>query len=73
MELINRNIDDILDIEGKGLNFINNQPFSDSYRDLAAKWGKLPMYRDKKSIKSNQEKKEKLDAKNTNKLDKNLS
>ena len=51
MEIINKNIDDILDIEGKKLNFINNQPFSDTYKELAAKWGKLPMYKDKKSIK----------------------
>ena len=51
MELINKNLDDILDINGEGLNFINNQPFTTEYKELATKWGKLPMYKDKKSIK----------------------
>ena len=51
MELIKKNIDDILDINGVGVNFINNQPYSTDYKELAAKWGKLPMYKDKKSIR----------------------
>ena len=50
MELIKKNIDDILDIKGKKKNFINNEPFSDKYKELAQKWSKLPMYKDKKSI-----------------------
>jgi HrpA-like RNA helicase len=50
MDIINKNIKDILDIKGKNNNFLNDQPYSDLYKDLAAKWGKLPMYKDIKSI-----------------------
>ena len=49
MEIITKNIKDILDIKGDYNNFITNQPFSDQYKELSAKWGKLPMYKDKKN------------------------
>lgn len=51
METINKNIKDILDIKGVSNNFLTDQPYSDQYKELAAKWGKLPMYKDKESIK----------------------
>ena len=50
MDIINKNIKDILDTKGKNNNFLNDQPYSDLYKDLAAKWSKLPMYKDIKSI-----------------------
>ena len=50
MDLINKNINDILDIEGKSVNFLTNKPFSPDYVNYATKWGKLPMYSDKKSV-----------------------
>jgi pre-mRNA-splicing factor ATP-dependent RNA helicase DHX15/PRP43 len=50
MDIIKKNIKDILDIKGKNNNFLNDQPFSDLYKELAAKWGKLPMYKDIDSI-----------------------
>jgi len=50
MDLIEKNINDILDIGGKLNNFITNQPFTTEYKTLASKWGRLPMYSDKKSI-----------------------
>ena len=42
---------DILDTKGENNNFLNNQPYSELYKELASKWSKLPMYKDKKSIK----------------------
>jgi HrpA-like RNA helicase len=50
MELIKKNINDILDIEGKSNSFITNKPFSSEYINFASKWGKLPMYKDKRSV-----------------------
>jgi pre-mRNA-splicing factor ATP-dependent RNA helicase DHX15/PRP43 len=52
MEYINKNIKNILDIKGESNNFLTDQPYSDQYKELAAKWGKLPMYKDKESIKN---------------------
>ena len=51
MEIINDNIDDILDIKGKNNNFLTDKPYSQEYIDLALKWSKLPMYKDKNSVK----------------------
>jgi len=51
MNLIEKNINDILDSTGKNNNFLNDKPYSEEYKELALKWSKLPMYTDKKSIK----------------------
>ena len=45
------NFEDILDINGKNNNFLNNKPFSESYKELAKKWSLLPMYKNTKSVK----------------------
>jgi HrpA-like RNA helicase len=50
MDLINKNIDDILDINGINNNFINNLPLSEDFKILAQSWSLLPMYKDKKSV-----------------------
>ena len=50
MDLINKNIDDILDIKGINNNFINNLPLSEDFKILAQSWSLLPMYKDKKSV-----------------------
>ena len=52
MEIIEKNINDILDIKGKNLNFLNNLPYSQEYIKLASKWSQLPMYKDKLSVKN---------------------
>jgi len=52
MDIIESNIDDILDTKALKTNFITNKPYSPSYIELAAKWSKLPMYKDKKSVKN---------------------
>ena len=51
MDLINKNINDILDINGKHNNFLNDKPLSSEYKKLAEKWSKLPMYTDKIKVK----------------------
>jgi len=51
MENIEKNLNDILDVEGKNNNFLTNKPFSSEYIKLASKWSKLPMYADKSSVK----------------------
>lgn len=45
------NFEDILDINGKNNNFLNDKPLSESYKELAKKWSLLPMYKNKKSVK----------------------
>jgi len=37
-------MNDILDSQGKNLNFLTNQPYSEEYKKLAKKWSQLPMY-----------------------------
>jgi HrpA-like RNA helicase len=51
MDNIEKNINDILDVEGKNNNFLTDKPFSPEYVKLASKWSKLPMYADKISVK----------------------
>ena len=46
------NFEDILDINGKNNNFINDKPLSESYKELAKQWSKLPMYKNKDSVKN---------------------
>jgi HrpA-like RNA helicase len=46
MDLIEKNINDILDSKGSGMNFLNNNSYSDQYKKLAEKWSLLPMYKD---------------------------
>ena len=43
-------MEDILNKDGKGLNFITNNPYSDKYKKLAEYWSKLPIYTDKKNV-----------------------
>jgi pre-mRNA-splicing factor ATP-dependent RNA helicase DHX15/PRP43 len=50
MDIINNFINDILDSEGKGNNFITNKPYSDEFKVLAKAWSKLPLYTNKKQI-----------------------
>ena len=51
MDLIEKNINDILDIKGKHNNFLNDKPYTSNYTKLAEKWSLLPMYADKSSVK----------------------
>jgi len=51
MNLIENNINDILDVQGKNNNFLTDKPFSEQYKQLASKWSQLPMYKDKSSVK----------------------
>ena len=51
MDIIEKNISDILDTKGIELNFLNGKPFSDKYKSLATKWSNLPMYKDVKVVK----------------------
>jgi len=46
------NYDDILNSTGESTNFINGLPYSEEYKTLAKKWSLLPIYKDKKSIKT---------------------
>jgi pre-mRNA-splicing factor ATP-dependent RNA helicase DHX15/PRP43 len=41
---------DILDKNGKNLNFLNNLPYTDNYIKLAQFWSKLPIYTDEKNV-----------------------
>jgi len=43
---------DILDKNGKELNFLTQKPYSDNYKKFAEKWSQLPMYKDEKNIKN---------------------
>jgi len=43
-------MEDILNKDGKGLNFITNNPYSDKYKKLAEYWSKLPIYTDTKNV-----------------------
>ena len=45
------NYNDVLDYTGKNDNFINNQEYSEEYKELGKKWSQLPMYADKKKVK----------------------
>jgi len=51
MEIIDKNIDDILDSNGNNNNFITNKPYSKEFLILAKKWSKLPLYADTNSVK----------------------
>ena len=51
MDLINKNIEDILDSKGINNNFLTDKPFSDEYKKLAEKWSILPMYKDHTIVK----------------------
>lgn len=44
------NYDDILDSQTNNMNWLNDKPYSDTYKDLAKKWSKLPIYTDKENI-----------------------
>ena len=37
---------DPLDSQGKNLNFINNNVYSNEYKELAKKWSTLPIYKE---------------------------
>lgn len=50
MDVIKKNIKDILNSTGKGKNFMNDQKYSDEYKEVAKKWSKLPMYTNNKKI-----------------------
>ena len=50
MDIINNQIEDILDSEGKYNNFITNEEYSEEYKILASKWKELPMYKDSKIV-----------------------
>jgi len=50
MDIIKKNIDDILDSKGKNKNFLTNESYSSEYIELAKKWSQLPMYTDKENI-----------------------
>jgi len=51
MDIIKKNINDILDINGKENNFLTGLPYSDEYKTLAKSWCKLPLYDDKNKVK----------------------
>lgn len=44
--------DDFLNAAAKHPNFLTGKPYSDTYKELAAKWSKLPMYSDKETQKN---------------------
>ena len=46
-----KNMDDILDSIGKGKNFLNDNKYSDEYKELAKYWSKLPLYEDNNKVK----------------------
>ena len=51
MEIINKNIKDILDSKGNSNNFLTDKPYSEQYKTLAEKWSNLPIYKDKQAVK----------------------
>ena len=51
MDIIEKNISDILDTKGIEPNFLNGKPLSNKYKELATKWSNLPMYKDVKVVK----------------------
>lgn len=51
MDIINKEINDVLDSQCKKKNFINNKKYSDEYKKNVSKWANLPMYLDKVFIK----------------------
>jgi pre-mRNA-splicing factor ATP-dependent RNA helicase DHX15/PRP43 len=52
MEYIENNINDILDVDGKKVNFLTDKQYSEEYIKLSEKWRQLPMYKDKSSVKN---------------------
>jgi HrpA-like RNA helicase len=51
MDIILKNIDDILDSKASNKNFLTNNEYSEEYINLAKNWSQLPMYTDTESIK----------------------
>lgn len=51
MNLNNIDLNDPLDINAKYNNFINNNPLTDKYKELAKKWSTYPVYSDKSKLK----------------------
>ena len=52
MNIIQKNIKDILDTKGINNNFLNDKPYSSEYKKLAEKWKQLPMYMDYKIVEN---------------------
>ena len=50
MDIIKKNIKDILNSSGKGNNFLNDEKYSPEYKELANKWSKLPLYTENTKI-----------------------
>lgn len=42
---------DPLNARGMGNNFLTGRPYSKAYKDFAARWSKLPLYKDKKKLR----------------------
>lgn len=51
MDIILKNIDDILDSKASNKNFLTNNKYSKEYTELAKNWATLPMYTDTNNIK----------------------
>ena len=50
MNIIQKNINDILDSKALFNNFLTDQPYSDNFKVLAEKWAELPLYTNKNKI-----------------------
>lgn len=51
MTKVKIDLKDPLDAKAKGLNFINNNKYSNEYKELAKKWSALPIYNNTKYVK----------------------